>query len=130
MTQCSVGAPGWASSMLGRHDSTVRCYDISNVHSQAPIPYPTAIFIREKALVVNVEGIRMIICADQILILSVPDPLHPNTGILPPLRHPFVKELVSRCVDSGLLWIVHLQYLDFCTPTALMLLGTQPSWPR
>ena len=65
---------------------------------QAPIPYPTAIFIREKALVVNVEGIRMIICADQILVLSVPDPLHPNTGILPPLRHPFIKELVSRCV--------------------------------
>ena len=38
----------------------------------------------------------MIICADQILLLSVPDPLHPNTGILPPLRHPFVKELVNR----------------------------------
>ena len=45
---------------------------------------------------VNVESIRLIICADQILLLSVPDPLHPNTGILPPLRHPFVKELVSR----------------------------------
>ena len=38
----------------------------------------------------------MIICADQILVLSVPDPLHPNTGILPALRHPFIKELVSR----------------------------------
>ena len=66
------------------------------MHPQAPIPYPTAIFIREKALVINVESIRMIICADQILVLSVPDLHHPNTGILPPLRHPFVKELVSR----------------------------------
>lgn len=72
------------------------------MYLQAPIPYPTAIFIREKAIVVNVESIRMIICADQILVLSVPDPLHPNTGILPPLRHPFIKELVSRYVEQSL----------------------------
>ena len=72
------------------------------IYLQAPIPYPTAIFIREKAIVVNVESIRMIICADQILVLSVPDPLHPNTGILPPLRHPFVKELVSRYAGQSL----------------------------
>jgi len=74
---------------------------------QAPIPYPTAIFIREKALVVNVESIRMIICADQILVLSVPDPLHPNTGTLPALRHPFIKELVSRCASSLALSAIH-----------------------
>ena len=72
------------------------------MYLQAPIPYPTAIFIREKAIIVNVESIRMIICADQILVLSVPDPLHPNTGTLPPLRHPFVKELVSRYVEQSL----------------------------
>ncbi|DBB07428.1 TPA: hypothetical protein ACH3X3_008910 [Trebouxia sp. C0006] len=70
--------------------------DLRILDPLAPIPYPTAIFIREKALVVNVESIRMIICADQILVLSVPDPLHPNTGTLPALRHPFIKELVSR----------------------------------
>ncbi len=30
------------------------------------MPYPTAIFIREKALVVNLETIKMIICKDQV----------------------------------------------------------------
>lgn len=33
---------------------------------QVPTPYPTALFIREKALVVNLESIRMIISADQV----------------------------------------------------------------
>lgn len=55
----------------------------------------------------NVESIRMIICADQILVLSVPDPLHPNTGTLPALRHPFIKELVSRCASSSALSAIH-----------------------
>eukprot|EP00951_Prasinocladus_malaysianus_P008167 scaffold59063_cov45-Prasinocladus_malaysianus.AAC.1 len=32
---------------------------------QVPMPYPTAIFIREKALVINLETIKMIICRDQ-----------------------------------------------------------------
>lgn len=34
---------------------------------QVPTPYPTALFIREKALVVNLESIRMIISADQVI---------------------------------------------------------------
>lgn len=33
---------------------------------QVPTPYPTALFIRDKALVVNLESIRMIISADQV----------------------------------------------------------------
>ena len=31
-----------------------------------PTPYPTALFIRERAMVVNFESIRMIIAADQV----------------------------------------------------------------
>ena len=30
------------------------------------MPYPSSIFIREKALVVNLESIRMLICEDQV----------------------------------------------------------------
>ena len=33
---------------------------------QVPTPYPTALFIRDKALVVNLESIRMIVSADQV----------------------------------------------------------------
>eukprot|EP00891_Asterochloris_glomerata_P003934 jgi/Astpho2/3934/fgenesh1_pg.00063_%23_10_t len=39
--------------------------DLRILDPLAPIPYPTTIFIREKALVVNLESIRMIICQDQ-----------------------------------------------------------------
>lgn len=33
--------------------------------TQVATPYPTALLIREKALVVNIEAVRMIICKDQ-----------------------------------------------------------------
>ena len=36
------------------------------VYLQVNTPYPTAILIREKAMVINLESIRMIICKDQV----------------------------------------------------------------
>lgn len=44
----------------------VICMKMSHAVPQVPTPYPTALFIREKALVVNLESIRMIISADQV----------------------------------------------------------------
>ena len=41
-------------------------HEMSHAVPQVPTPYPTALFIREKALVVNLESIRMIISADQV----------------------------------------------------------------
>lgn len=47
---------------------------------QVATPYPTALLIREKALVVNIEAVRMIICKDQcfvsgpLLLVLVPSP--------------------------------------------------------
>ena len=35
--------------------------------AQVNTPYPTAILVREKAMVINLESIRMIICKDQVL---------------------------------------------------------------
>lgn len=49
--------------------SNLTTYRIQYVVSyllQVPIPYPTAIFIRERALVVNFENIRLIIAKDQV----------------------------------------------------------------
>lgn len=37
---------------------------------QVPIPFPAAVLIRPKALVVNLETVRMIICANQCYVLS------------------------------------------------------------
>ncbi len=58
---------------------------------QVPMPYPTAIFIREKALVVNLESIRLIICQDEVLVLSVPSAQQPQTPAFPTPDHAFVK---------------------------------------
>ena len=30
------------------------------------MPYPSAIFIREQAIIVNLESIKMLICMDQV----------------------------------------------------------------
>ena len=37
---------------------------------QVPIPFPAAVLIRPKALVVNLETVRMIICQNQCYVLS------------------------------------------------------------
>lgn len=42
--------------------------DLRILDPLVPMPYPTAIFIREKALVVNLETIKMIICKDQVCV--------------------------------------------------------------
>eukprot|EP00884_Botryococcus_braunii_P017222 jgi/Botrbrau1/4183/Bobra.0192s0043.1 len=46
--------------------------DLRMVDPLVPIPYPAAIFIRDRALVINLENIRMIICNDQAFFLAVP----------------------------------------------------------
>eukprot|EP00891_Asterochloris_glomerata_P004784 jgi/Astpho2/4784/fgenesh1_pg.00067_%23_229_t len=43
------------------HQLSIPYRDLRVLDPQVPIPYPSAIFIREKALVVNLETIRMII---------------------------------------------------------------------
>ena len=58
--------------------------------------YPTAILIRKKALVVNLEAIRMIICSDQVLVQSVPSPQNPALNTFPTRTSPFVRDLVQR----------------------------------
>ncbi len=66
------------------------------------MPYPSAIFIRDKALVVNVESMRLIICQDEVLVLSVPDAQHPSQPAFPTPDCPFVKDLVQRVSDQKL----------------------------
>ena len=73
--------------------------DIRGPFIQVASSYPTCIFVREKALLVSLERLRLIISKDQCIVLSTPPgPLVPPP---PPGLHaspdaPFVKELVSR----------------------------------
>eukprot|EP00884_Botryococcus_braunii_P001938 jgi/Botrbrau1/11745/Bobra.0195s0071.2 len=53
-------------------------------------------FIREKALVVHLDALRMIICADQVLLLSVPNAEKKSQAVFPTVDNPFVRDLASR----------------------------------
>ena len=68
---------------------------------QVNTPYPTAILIREKAMVLNIESIRMIICRDYVYILSVPDPTNPVHGRFPAHDCDFVHEVVRRLTTDS-----------------------------
>lgn len=62
-------------SLHKRHlvrDRLVRYRDSLLLDPTVPIPFPAALFIREKAIIVNLEAVRMIICANQCYVLSVP----------------------------------------------------------
>ncbi|KAK9795511.1 hypothetical protein WJX73_001908 [Symbiochloris irregularis] len=63
--------------------------------------YPTAILIREKALVINLESVRMIACIDKVFLLSVPAAHYGPAGIFPTADSPFVQDLQMRLKHVG-----------------------------
>ncbi|KAL3135886.1 hypothetical protein ABBQ32_007442 [Trebouxia sp. C0010 RCD-2024] len=81
---------------LGIHYRDLRILD-----PLVPTPYPTALFIREKALVVNLESIRMIVSADQVFVLSAPEPGQSLVvGKFPEPGNPFVRDLIARLTST------------------------------
>ncbi len=67
---------------------------------QLPTPYPTAVYIRERALVLNLQSVRVIITADFAYVISVPNPEHHDQAIVPTPDSQFVKELILRVSES------------------------------
>ena len=47
-------------------------------------------------MVVHLEAVRMIICKDQVLLISVPQPLQPSHAVFPAPDSPLVQDLVFR----------------------------------
>ena len=47
-------------------DCYLQGHSTDRSHLQVPMPYPSSIFIREKAIIVNLESIRMLICENQV----------------------------------------------------------------
>ncbi|KAK9826625.1 hypothetical protein WJX74_006505 [Apatococcus lobatus] len=82
-------------AMVG--DLGIHYRDLRTVDPLIATVYPASIFIRDRALVVNLECLRMIVCKDEVFVLGVPD-LHASQPacMRPKLDHFFVKELVAR----------------------------------
>jgi hypothetical protein len=56
-------------------DLGVHYRDLRYLEPLVPTPYPAAIFIRDKALVVNLESLRMLVTKDKVTSFSVLYPL-------------------------------------------------------
>ena len=63
---------------------------------QIPEAHPSAILVREKALVIHLESIRMVITQDAVYILTVPSAMDRQVGVLPTSDAPLVKDLMLR----------------------------------
>ncbi|KAK9820050.1 hypothetical protein WJX72_005485 [[Myrmecia] bisecta] len=55
---------------------------------------PTAIYLRAGAILVCLSGLRLVICKDQVTVLSVPDRHQPGVPVPPSSDHPAVQELI------------------------------------
>ncbi|KAL4425925.1 hypothetical protein ABPG75_009941 [Micractinium tetrahymenae] len=82
------------------HDLGIRYRDLLALDPSVPIPFPAAILIREKALVVNLETVRMVICSNQCYVLSVPKSADPRVATFPCMDNPFVHQL-CKCLRTG-----------------------------
>lgn len=77
--------------------------DVLQVGSSNPT---AAIFVREKAIVVNLERLRLIISKDQCIILHAPhSPVTLGMHVSP--EAPFVKDLVLRLRQANTPWCAH-----------------------
>ena len=68
--------------------------------TQVPMAYPSAILVREKALLIHLESIRMVISKDAVYVLTIPSSEDRHIGVLPTADAPFIKELTLRINDS------------------------------
>ena len=71
---------------------------------QVASSFPTRIFVREKALLVSLERLRLIISKDQCVILSAPQSTllpKPPAGLHASPEAPFVQDLVSRLKEAA-----------------------------
>ncbi|KAK9843507.1 hypothetical protein WJX81_006572 [Elliptochloris bilobata] len=71
--------------------------DVRILDPMVPTPSPSTIFIRDKAILVNLESLRMIVCHDKVFLLSAPVQSQPLTvGTFPAIENFFVRDLCIR----------------------------------
>lgn len=92
-------------------DLRLRHRDIRALDPGVALPYPSAIFVRKGALVINLEGLKLIIGREKTLIISVPQLDNLSSRTPPDLNHPVVVRLSNQiamkvwpnsetCIDS------------------------------
>lgn len=94
---CSLFLPMSGILQFRKSKRTLKAF----LDDQVPLTSPTSIFIREKALVVNVESIKMLVCKDQVFVLSVPTPGDFQHGMFPTLDSRFVHFLAEHLCSDG-----------------------------
>ncbi|KAK9813877.1 hypothetical protein WJX73_003052 [Symbiochloris irregularis] len=70
--------------------------DLRAVDPEVPIPYPSAILIRDNALVVKLESVGLIITRHKVYVTSAPDEDDFVTWTRPSTSNPFVRSLMHR----------------------------------
>ncbi|DBA78827.1 TPA: hypothetical protein ACH3X1_008720 [Trebouxia sp. C0004] len=93
-------AAGRGDKHLMSKELAIPYRDLRLLDPEVPEGHPSAIFIREKALVVHLESTRMVIAKDSVYILTVPSAMDRQMGVLPTADAPLVKDLVLR-LSSG-----------------------------
>ncbi|KAI3438509.1 hypothetical protein D9Q98_000937 [Chlorella vulgaris] len=80
-------------------DLGIRYRDLMLVDPTVPTPAPSTLLIRDRAMVANLESVRMIICSNQVFLLSVPKATNPSVAAFPTLDNPFIRQL-CKCLRS------------------------------
>ncbi|KAK9908365.1 hypothetical protein WJX75_006762 [Coccomyxa subellipsoidea] len=79
-------------------DWDVNGRDVRVIDPLVPLPYPIDIMVREKAILLNLEAIRMVIQKDNAVVLSVPDPEDYNgpltRWVFPSEDNYFIEDIV------------------------------------
>lgn len=81
----------------------LRYRDLAAIDPTLPLPAPSVILVRARAIAVNLDvggAIRIIICENQVYVLSVPKASDPAVTALPTENHPFVKWM-CRCLKGS-----------------------------
>jgi len=81
----------------------LRYRDLAAIDPTLPLPAPSVILVRARAIAINLDvggAIRIIICENQVYVLSVPKASDPAVTSLPTENHPFVKWM-CRCLRGG-----------------------------
>lgn len=78
----------------------LRHRDIRALDPGVALPYPSAIFIRKQALVINLEGLKLIIGREKTLVISVPLLTDLSARMLPDLANPVVVRLANHIATS------------------------------
>ncbi|KFM23044.1 Magnesium transporter MRS2-4 [Auxenochlorella protothecoides] len=77
-------------------DMALRHRDIRALEPQVALPYPPAILVRRQAIVLNLEGLKLIIGREKALVLSVPAPGDLTARCPADLANPLVQQLAAH----------------------------------